>query len=298
MQRSGTRTQNVTLGIVLMIGATIMFAFSNAISKWLVADYPAGEILFVRTTVSLIVISAFILPRTGLGVFSSLKPGAHVIRSVSQATAQTCILIAFALMPLASAVAIAFAAPLFATLASAIFLGEPVGRARWFALAVGFAGVLIVTNPGAETFSIGALFALGNAILYGSVTAGVRGMTRTESAETLIMYQHVILTLIFASFLVFGVRWPESWLDAALLTVNGVTNAFGQYWWTRALHLAPASAISPFYYFMLVWAAILGFVIWDEIPTISLLAGSAIVVGSGLFLLWRETRKRKSGAPG
>ena len=160
------------------------------------------------------------------------------------------------------------------------------------ALIVGFLGVLIVTNPDADTFQIGALFALANAVLYGSVTAGVRGMTGTESAETLIMYQHILLTVIFAAFLAFGVRMPANAFDAFLLVINGVTNAFGQYWWTRALHLAPASAVSPFYYFMLVWAAILGFFIWGEVPTIGLLVGSSIVVASGLFLFWRESRRR------
>jgi drug/metabolite transporter (DMT)-like permease len=286
-----SRRQHISLGIVLMIGATVMFAFSNAISKWLVTDYPVGEILFVRTAVSLVVIAMFILPAQGLGVFSTLKPGTHVLRSVSQAAAQTFIIIAFSLMPLAGAVAIAFAAPLFATLASAVFLREAVGPARWMVLIVGFIGVLIVTNPGAETFQLGAVFALGNAVLYGSITAGVRGMTRTESAETLIMYQHTILVVIFAGFLVFGVRWPANGFDAALLMINGITNAFGQYWWTRALHLAPAAAVSPFYYFMLVWAAMLGFAIWGEVPTLGLLIGSAIVVGSGLFLLLHERRK-------
>lgn len=287
------RRQNVPLGIVLMIGATLMFGISNAISKWLVADYPIGEILFTRTAVSLAVIALFILPTTGLAVYRTQKTGAHFIRAISQSTAQTCIIIAFSMMSLAGAVAIAFAAPLFATLASAVFLREAVGRVRWMALLAGFAGVLIVTNPGADTFQLGALFALANAVLYGSITAGVRGMTGTESAETLIMYQHTILTVIFASFLLFGVRMPATGFDAFLLLFNGVTNAFGQYWWTRALHLAPASAVSPFYYFMLVWAAILGFAIWGEVPTIGLLIGSAIVVGSGLFLLWWEARRRR-----
>ena len=104
---------------------------------------------------------------------------------VSQAFSQTFLLIAFSLMPLAGAIAINFSAPLFATLVSALLLKEAVGPARWAALLVGFCGVLIVTNPGAETFQIGALFALANAVLYGSVTAAVRGMTATESAETL-----------------------------------------------------------------------------------------------------------------
>ena len=126
------RRQNVPLGIVLMLGATVLFGISNAISKWLVTDYPIGEILFVRTAVSLVVIAMFILPTAGLAVFRTQRTGAHAIRAVSQATAQTCIIVAFSMMPLAGAVAIAFAAPLFATLASAVFLREAVGRvAGW-----------------------------------------------------------------------------------------------------------------------------------------------------------------------
>ena len=196
---------------------------------------------------------------------------------------------------MAGAIAINFSAPLFATLASAYFLKEAVGGARWTALLVGFLGVLIVTNPGADTFMIGALFALGNAVLYGSVTAGVRGMTATESADTLTMYQMLMLSAAFACALPFGVLMPN-WFDALMMLLNGVSNAAGQYWWTRALHLAPASAVSPFYYLMLVWAIGLGFVIWGDVPTVSLLIGSAIVVGSGLFLLWRESRRSRASA--
>jgi drug/metabolite transporter (DMT)-like permease len=228
-------------------------------------------------------------------VFRTRRLRAHGIRAVSQATAQTLILIALALLPLASAVAINFSAPLFATLASAIFLREAVGPVRWAALLIGFVGILVITNPGADAFQIGTLFAIGNAILYGSVTAGVRGMTATESAETLIMYQMVLLTVIFTAFLPFGFVAP-TWIDGSVMLIIGVANAFGQYWWTRALHLAPASAVTPFYYFSLVWAIALGFLIWGDVPTPSLIAGSAIVVGSGLFLLWRETGRRDAAA--
>lgn len=284
------RRHHVPLGIVYMIGATVMFSGSSALSKWLVDTYPVGEVLFSRTMISLLIVAAIILPASGLAVFHTKRLGAHLLRGASQGASQTFIVIAFSLMPLASAVAINFSAPLFATIASAIFLKEAVGPARWMALIVGFLGVLIVTNPGADTFTVGALFALGNAVLYGTVTAGVRGMTATESTETLMLYQMALLTAIFACMLPFGMRMPNGF-DAALMLGNGITNAFGQYWWTRALHLAPASAVSPFYYLMLLWSGLLGFAVWGELPTLSLLIGSSIVVGSGLFLLWRESRR-------
>jgi len=194
-------------------------------------------------------------------------------------------------MPLASAVAINFSAPLFATVAAVIFLKEPVGAVRWGALIVGFLGVLLVTNPAADTFQAGSLFALGNAVLFGTVTVGVRGMTATESAETLTMYQMVILTAVFAMTLPFGFIVP-TWGHLLAMILNGLGNALGQFWWTKALHLAPTSAVAPFNYFSLVWAICLGFLVWDDVPSLTLLAGSAIVVGSGMFLLWNESRRR------
>jgi drug/metabolite transporter (DMT)-like permease len=120
----------------------------------------------------------------------------------------------------------------------------------------------------------------------------VRGMATTESTETLTLYQLVLLTAGFALLLPLGWINPTP-IDAAWILLNGITNAVGQYWWTRALHLAPASAVSPFYYLSLIWASVLGFAIWGEMPTISLVIGSVIVVASGLFLLWRESTARQ-----
>jgi drug/metabolite transporter (DMT)-like permease len=289
------RREHVPLAILYMIGATLVFAGSSAASKWLVETYPIGEVLFTRTAVALLVLAPFILPQTGLAVFRTRRLSHHVLRSVSQGFSQTFLLIAFSLMPLASAIAINFSSPLFATLASALLLKEAVGLTRWTVLLLGFVGVLIVSNPGAETFQIGALFALGNAVLYGSVTAAVRGMTATESAETLTLYQLVLLTAFFALLLPFGWTTPTL-ADVGWIVFNGASNAVGQYWWTRALHLAPASAITPFFYLSLVWASILGFAVWGEVPTISLVIGSAVVVASGLFLLWRESNARRGVA--
>ena len=289
--RAPARREHVPLGILYMVGATIVFAMSSAVSKWLVDIYPVGEVLFTRSGLSLIACALVILPQTGLAVFHTSRRRDHVMRTLSQTFSQTCLIIAFSLMPLASAVAINFSAPLFTTLVAILLLNEKVGFVRWFALIVGFIGVLIVTNPGAETFQIGAVFALANAVIYGSVTAAVRGMTATESAETLTMYQLIMISCFFACLLPLGVSMP-TWADAGLILFNGVANGIGQYWWTRALHLAPASAVTPFFYLSLLWAALLGFLVWGDLPTVGLMVGSAVVVGSGLFLLWRESLRR------
>ena len=145
---TSARREHIPLGILYMVLATIVFAGSSATSKWLVARYPVGEVLFTRTAVALIVCMLFFLPRTGLAVFRTNRLRHHALRSVSQGFSQTFLLIAFSMMPLASAIAINFSAPLFATLVSALVLKEVVGLARWMALLVGLTGVLILTGHG------------------------------------------------------------------------------------------------------------------------------------------------------
>ena len=285
------RRSNIPLGILFMIAASLLFAASSALAKWLVALYPVGEVMFFRSFSSLVICAIFILPFTGFAVFATKRPRDHIARGLSQSISQTFTVIALWLMPLAGAVAINFSAPLFAALISIIFLKERSGFVRWTALIVGFLGVLIVTEPGADSLQVGALFALANAVMYGSVTVAVRGMSKTESANTLLMWQMVTLAFFHTFLLFFGFKWPAP-VDAMLLIGSGIINAAAQYFWTRALHLAPATAVSPFYYFLLVWALLIGFVVWDEVPTIGLLIGSAIVVASGLFLLWHEARRK------
>ncbi|MGB7257426.1 MAG: DMT family transporter [Pseudolabrys sp.] len=286
------RADHIPLGMLLMMLSTVAFALSSAISKWQVSSYSFAEVLFFRAIASLVTCAMLILPRTGLGILRTARLRDHVGRNLMQGVAQSSIVIAFGMMSLAGATAINFSSPLFAALFAAIVLHEKVGPARGGALIVGFLGVLLVAAPGADTFRLGAIFALINAVLLGSVTVAVRGMTTTESVETLTMWQMIILAAFFTLAMpAFGFIWPSRG-DLALMLANGVVNAAGQYLWTRSLSLAPASAVGPFYYFSLVWALVLGFLFWGDLPTLELIGGSAIVVVSGLYLLWHESGRK------
>jgi drug/metabolite transporter (DMT)-like permease len=290
--RATARRDRVPLGIAFMIGATLLFAASQALSKWQVETYSFAEVLLFRALGSLVICALLILPRRGFAVFRTRRLGAHAARNALQTTSQSLMLVALSMMPLAGVIAINFSAPLFATLLAAVWLHERIGPARGLALVVGFFGVLLVASPDASSFNIGIAFALANAVSYGSVTTVVRGLSATESAETLTMYQMVFLTLFFAiATAIFGFAWPTG-VDWTVLLGNGAINGIGQYWWTRALSLAPPAALGPYYYFSLVWAIILGFLFWGDVPTLTLVAGSAIVVGSGLFLLWHESGRK------
>jgi drug/metabolite transporter (DMT)-like permease len=290
------RRNQIPRGIFFMVNSTVVFAAVNAIVKWELAIYPVGEVAFYRALFALIAVAVLILPRTGIAVFRTRRYLAHLQRGVSQFGSMTCMFVAFSLMSLGSAVAISFAAPLFTTLLSIVILKERVGVHRWSALIVGFIGVVIVTEPGRGTFQLGALFALANAVLISSVAVAIRRMSATESTETLTMYQMIIITVCTLGLLPLGFKAP-TWVDAGAMAVAGLGNGIAQYWWTRSLSLAPPSAVVPFNYLSLVWATLLGFTIWGDVPTPHLLVGAVVVVCSGLYILWRETIRRERVRP-
>lgn len=287
-----TPASNVQRGIVCMIIATVAFAVTHALSKWLVGSYPVGQVMFSRSLVGFTACAAVLLPLRGTSVFATKIPAAHWARGLSQSISQTFSVLAFSLMPLASAIAINFSAPLWTALVAIVWLKERAGPARWGALLAGFSGVLIVANPGLDSFTLGAVFALLNAIMLGTVTVAVRGMTRTESVNTLLIWQLATVLVFHSLLLVFGVKIPTLH-DLSLFVLCGLANLVGQVFWTKALMLAPATAVSPFFYFMLVWAAAIGFVVWGSVPTPALMVGSCIVVISGLVLLWHEAQVKK-----
>ena len=283
------RHDRIMLGIGLMVGATALLSLSNALSKVLVAHYPVGEVMFFRSSVALGLCAALLLPTGGLSVLATRRPGAHVARGLSQAISQTLTVAALGLLPLASVTAIGFSAPLFAAVIAILWFGERADGTRWAFLVAGFVGVLVVTDPGAETLRLGGLLALGNAVMYGSVTVAVRGMTKTESAATLLMWQMGVMTVAHAGLLLFGFRCPGA-ADALLFGLLGASNAGAQFLWTRALASAPATVVSPFYYLMLVFGAALGFLVFGEVPTGQLVIGAGIVVAAGLTLALHEAK--------
>ncbi len=289
----GDGIEHIPAGICFMIAASFLFASTSAIAKWQVAIYPVGEVMFFRSFSSFLFCSIICFPISGLSVYRTHKPWAHLARGLSQAVSQTLTVLAVSLMPLAAVSAISFSAPLWAALLSLLLLKERTTFPRSAALALGFAGVLIVTHPDSSIINNGALFALGNAVLYGSVTVAVRGMTKTESANTLLMWQLSVLAVAHSLLLVFGFTTPTL-IDTVVLVCSGAINVAAQYCWTQALRLGPTAAVSPFYYLTLVWAAAIGFLGWGDIPSLTLVFGSAVVVFAGVFLLWQETRRRST----
>src|SRR5262249_15353597 len=151
--------------------------------------------------------------------------------------------------------------------------------------------------PGHDGFQIGAAFALLNAVMISTVAIAIRRMSMTESTETLTLCQMALMTVFTVVLLLFGWRTP-TWFDLGLLALAGVGNGIAQFWWTKALHIAPPSAVVPFQYLSLVWTGSLGFVVWGDVPAWSVVGGAVVVVASGLYILWRETVRRRQTTSG
>jgi drug/metabolite transporter (DMT)-like permease len=192
-------------------------------------------------------------------------------------------------MPIADTVAIYLSGPLFVTLWSTLFLGEPVGWRRWTAILVGFIGVLIALRPSASTISAPALIALVGTMLYSVGVLATRTLRGTVDI--------VLSTTQLGAAAIFGAVWclfpqgwttPADWHDLGILLFIGVPTALGYICFNRALQAAPASVVAPYQYTMIIWAALFGFLLFGDIPPPPTIVGAIVIIGAGLYISWRE----------
>jgi drug/metabolite transporter (DMT)-like permease len=281
-------------GIAFACAAVVVFSVVNAMAKWLAASYPISEIVFFRSFFALLPVLVLAARSGGVGrALATRMPGTHLLRSLIWFVSVYCTFAAYHLLPMADAAAISFSAPLFLTALSALVLRERVGIHRWSAVSAGFLGVLVMVRPGMGVFQWGALFALCNAVCFALGSLAVRHMASTERSVTIVLYTMFLATLLS------GITLPFLWItpspiDFAIMIAMGLLGGIGQLLTVQAFHHAPASAVAPWNYTAMIWAMLLGWGIWGEIPDEVLLVGAAIVIGSGLYLLHRETRLRTS----
>jgi drug/metabolite transporter (DMT)-like permease len=286
------RADDIKRGIAYVSGSIFVFAMGNVLVKYLAADYPVSEIVFFRSFFALIPILAIIWRGGKINVFHTRRPLAHLLRATMWLLSFYCWFFAIKLLPLADASAFSFTAPIFLTVLSMPLLGERVGPHRWAAVLVGFVGVVIMARPTGDVLQVGALFGIANALFYALGSLGVREMSRTEKSETIVFYTQVFGTVLSGVSLIFVWVTP-SWTDAAGMAVIGLAGGIGQYLMTQAYRYAPAAVVGPFTYTSIIWAVILGYIFWQDLPGLEVVIGIAIVAASGLYILHRETR----GAP-
>ncbi len=280
---------NAGLGIAYMVIAAGLFALMDGMVKWLGPAYPTMQIVFFRSLFAFVPLGIFILRTGTLRSLRTKRPPGHVVRSFMGLAAMSAFFYAYAHMPLANAIAISFAAPLFITALSVPLLGEAVGVRRWSAVIVGFVGVVIMVRPDAGAFDLVAMVALAGSVFMALAMIFVRKLSRTETSGAIVFYFSLSATVVSGAFL--PVQWvTPSAPDLALLITVGLIGGLAQIFMTTAFRHAPVAVLAPFDYTAMLWAVVIGFFFWGEIPGLNVWVGVVIVAASGIYIVRREAQ--------
>lgn len=279
-------------GVLLMLAAVGVFSIMDALMKQLTLRYPPLQVACLRGASSLPFV---LLMYAATGRLAELRPvryGLHLARAVFAVLMLWGFLWALARASMADTYAIFMSAPLLVVLAASLMLGEKVDRHLWFAIIVGLGGVLVMLKPSAAGFvSLAGLAALGSALAYALVVVMVRVLSRTETTAAMVFWYLAMLSLGAAALAAPG--WvPILATDWGWIVAVGLAGWAGQHLITEAFRLAPAALVAPYEYTALLWGIGIDWVVWQTLPGARMLAGSAIVVAAGLYLLHREQRAR------
>lgn len=283
-------------GIALMCAAVLCFACLDASAKWVSRTVDPLQAAGLRYLGSFAVTAAFLNPRTRPGILRSRRPWLQCGRALCLASATTFTFFALRSLPLTTTTSIGFAAPLIVTLLAGPLLGERLSARRLGAVLVGFAGVLVITRPGGAGFHPAMLLVLGTALCNALYSIATRSLAARDSSETTMFYTGLVGALVFLPAL--PLVWeapaaPGIWPLIGALVVFGTV---GHGLLILAHKRAPASVLAPFFYAQILWATLIGFAVFGELPDRWTLAGGAVVLASGLFLLRGE--RTRSAAPG
>ena len=283
--------QNERLGILLMIITTIVFASQDGLSKYLATEYNVYMVVMIRYWFFAAFVISMSSRRTGgiKRVAKTKSPILQIFRSVILVAEMCITILAFTLLGLAETHAIFASYPLIIAMLSGPILGEYVGWRRWLAICVGFIGILIILNPGNGIFSPYALVPLAGAILFAIYGLLTRYVGQYDDSSTSFYWTGVVgsiaMTVIGLNF------WdPVSRSDWSVMLLLSASGVVGHYLLIKCYEVAEASAIQPFAYLQLIWASMIGIIIFGEQITTNVLIGACIIVGAGLFTLWRERK--------
>ncbi len=302
------------VGALWAILAAVSFSCVDVLIKFLSSDYPLYQITFFRTLVAILLVVCVLAPLTG--TFAELRTEnlkVQLLRGLFVVIANFLFFLGLAAMPLAETVAIFFVSPFMIAIFSIFFLGETVGPRRWIAIAVGLIGVLFVLRPGSAAFQLAALFPIGAAASYALLHILTRRIGTSDSVASLVLYTQFVMLAVStlaglalghgafdtfdhpsAAFLLRAWVWPTPF-DALLITALGITIAIGGFAISAAYRRSDAAFIAPFEYVAMPFALIWGISIFGEYPDRIALAGIALILGSGLVLIWREALARRKG---
>ena len=288
---------NILKGILFKLASALMFAIMSALVRFAGETVPVGQVVFFRSAFAILPVVVIYAWRRELvaAVRTTRLPG-HVGRGLIGGIGMFFNFSALARLPLAEVTAIQFASPLMTVALAAIMLKERVRIYRWSAVVVGFIGVLVMLTPHLEVSNlarhssaerIGAALALVSAFFNAGAVIQTRRLTDTETTSSIVLYFSVVCALTGLVTLPFGWKMPNGW-ELIALVGTGILGGLAHLLLTESYRYAPASMVAPFDYTAILWAFVLGYAMFGEIPTTMVFAGAAIVVGAGLYVLWRE----------
>ncbi len=290
MSAQVSRPDDLNKAVLYMVLAASLIPMLNAGAKYLTEDYSVLQITWARYAGHFVYMLMVFVPYRGLALLRSQQIPLQLLRSSLLCMATLIYITALAFVPLTTAAAISFTAPFIVTAFAPFILGERVSLRRWIAITVGFAGALIVIRPG-EGMNLAALLVFGSAASAAFYQLLSRKLAAGDPADTSITYIAVTGFLLTSLPLPFIWQTPGSTLDWLLFASLGFFGGFGHYFLVRAFEVAPAPFVSPFNYLQLAGAVLLGWVVFGQLPDLFVWLGSAIIIGSGVYILYSERTK-------
>jgi drug/metabolite transporter (DMT)-like permease len=284
----GLPPDRIFRSIVAILLSVSCFSVLNAISKTLTAHYPVVQVIWARYLFAFLLMMVLFLPRYRLNLFRYKRLDSQIIRGLLLFFSSFLYFHGLVYLPLPTAASISLSSPLIVTALSARFLGEPVGPRRWAAVAVGFIGALIVVRPGHANFDWHTLYIVASTICSSLYQLYSRRYGQAERPEASATMATIVGVLAASPFLPFEWTTPLSGWDIVLFVAIGVMAGIGHYFLTIAYSQAPAAVIAPFNYLQLVGAAILGYLLFKDVPDMWTWIGAGVIMSSGLYIGHRE----------
>jgi drug/metabolite transporter (DMT)-like permease len=282
------------IGIGLMCLTVAVFACLDTTAKYLGTQMDPLQVAWARYTSAFVLTMLVSNPVTKPGLMKTKRPVLQVVRALLLVASTVLNFFALRWLQLDEALSIIFTFPFIVAIASGPILGEWLGWRRWTAICVGFGGVLLITRPGFGEFNPGAALSVASVTCYGFYAVLTRMVSRVDANQTSLFYNNFIGALVMLPVIPFVWQMPSSWTAILLMVGIGALGSVGHFFMISAHKLAPASVLSPYIYTQLIWVAILGYLVFDHVPNELTMVGAAIVICSGLYLLYREQQVGKT----